>query len=73
MSVSHNPPARVPSTQCYDPVSHPDVASGRMSPDEALNDLASAMVSYQQGGGDDSRDEVGDDDKINTCDLTDVN
>ncbi|CAM9454322.1 unnamed protein product [Hapterophycus canaliculatus] len=29
--------------RCYDPASHPDVASGRMSPDNAFDDLSSAL------------------------------
>ncbi|CAB1115696.1 unnamed protein product [Ectocarpus sp. CCAP 1310/34] len=29
--------------RCYDPASHPDVASGRLSPDEAFDDVASAL------------------------------
>lgn len=34
--------------QCYNPASHPDVASGRMSPDDAFDDLSSAL-SRQDG------------------------
>ncbi|CAM9455966.1 unnamed protein product [Ectocarpus sp. 6 AP-2014] len=29
--------------RCYDPASHPDVASGRLSPDEAFDDVTSAL------------------------------
>lgn len=33
-----------PRSKYYDPVSHPDVASGRMNADDAFDDLVSAMV-----------------------------
>ncbi|CAM9584253.1 unnamed protein product [Scytosiphon promiscuus] len=36
------------SMTCYDPASHPDVASGMMTPDDAFDDLSSAL-SRQDG------------------------
>lgn len=40
-----------------------------MSPDEALNDFASAMVSYQQESGDDNRGDVGNDGEVSIFDF----
>ncbi|CAM9774836.1 unnamed protein product, partial [Pylaiella littoralis] len=37
--------------RCYDPASHPDVASGRMSPDEAFDDILSALRRQDDNGG----------------------
>lgn len=36
--------------QCYDPASHPDVASRRMSPDDAFDDLTAALRRQCDGG-----------------------
>eukprot|EP00752_Nemacystus_decipiens_P010458 g9317.t1 len=36
--------------RCYDPSSHPDVAGGRMSPDDAFDDLTAALRRQSDGG-----------------------
>lgn len=40
----------VRNCQCYDPAAHPDVASGRMSPDEAFDDLSSSLCHQDADG-----------------------
>ena len=38
------------NAQCYDPAAHPDVSSGRMSPDEAFDDLSSSLCHQDADG-----------------------
>ena len=45
--LSSPPP---PNAQCYDPAAHPDVSSGRMTPDEAFDDLSSSLCHQDADG-----------------------
>eukprot|EP00903_Cladosiphon_okamuranus_P011643 g10951.t1 len=57
--------------RCYDPASHPDVASGRMSPDDAFDDLTAALRQQSGGGGENVGGGDGHGEVVLFCDFID--